>query len=216
MSLRDIVLTQKREKAKIISSLYVKRTYDSSAFSHQIIKVIIGPRRAGKSFFALHELFAISNNSPNNQKPSNSVNVPYAYLNFDDERLIKVENYDDILNQLLIQYPGAKILFLDEIQNLPNWEIWVNRLQRNGYHIVLTGSNSNLLSSELASTLTGRYIPIQIFPFSYSEYLNAITISESNDLTESEQSALFDEYIFTVGSQSDLVIIGMKSRPKPS
>ena len=65
-----------------------------------------------------------------------------------------------------------EFLLLDEIQNLPNWELWVNKLYRRGLNLVITGSNSKLLSSEMATSLTGRYIQIPVFPFSFMEFLH--------------------------------------------
>ena len=64
-------------------------------------------------------------------------------------------------------------VMLDEIQNLNNWELFVNKLKRRGYNLIITGSNSKLLSKEFASALTGRYIPIEIFPFNFREFLKA-------------------------------------------
>ena len=82
---------------------------------------------------------------------------------------------------------------LDEIQNLDKWELFVNRLKRQGYNLVITGSNSNLLSKELATHLTGRYSLINIFPFSFKEYLDA----QDRELTESEiKEKLFSYNIY--------------------
>ncbi|MDD5659043.1 MAG: ATP-binding protein [Actinomycetota bacterium] len=122
-----------------------------------LIKVITGPRRTGKSVAAFLLL-----------KEKN-----FAYLNFDDENLLKVKNYDEIVKAIFEVYSENKYLFFDEIQNLKNWEIFVNKLQRRGYNLVLTGSNAKLLSKELGTVLTGRYIPIEIFPFSFKEFLSA-------------------------------------------
>ena len=68
-------------------------------------------------------------------------------------------------------YDNPRHLLLDEIQNLPRWELFVNRLQRQGLRLILTGSNAHLLSSELATHLTGRHLPIILFPFSFAEAL---------------------------------------------
>ena len=80
---------------------------------------------------------------------------------------MEIENYNDIIETIKSLYNNPKLFFLDEIQNLPRWELFVNRLHRQGYNLVLTGSNSNLLSSELATHLTGRYISTIVFPFSF-------------------------------------------------
>ncbi|NUN10499.1 MAG: ATP-binding protein [Ignavibacteriaceae bacterium] len=122
-----------------------------------LINVIIGPRRAGKSFFALHSL----------------ADEKFGYANFDDEKLVGIENYDEITEAIDRIYASPEIILFDEIQNLPKWELFVNRLQRQGRKIVITGSNSNLLSGELATHLTGRNYPVYIFPFSYNELFSA-------------------------------------------
>lgn len=124
-----------------------------------LIKVVLGPRRAGKSIFSLHLL-----------KDKN-----FAYFNFDDEGLPDLEqfNYDELMRELGILYKETKYLLFDEIQNLPKWELFVNRLHREGYNLTITGSNSKLLSRELATALTGRHMPIEIMPFDYSEFLRA-------------------------------------------
>ena len=87
-------------------------------------------------------------------------------------KLAETKDYDDILNAISQAYGSPKYIFFDEIQNLPKWELFVNRLQRQGYNLVLSGSNSNLLSMELASHLTGRHIPITLLPFSFAEFLD--------------------------------------------
>lgn len=95
----------------------------------------------------------------------------FGYINFDDEKLIEAKDYDEIITSMSSLYGNPKTLFLDEIQNLPKWELFVNRLQRQGFNLVITGSNSHLLSKELATHLTGRHIQTIVFPFSFSEYL---------------------------------------------
>jgi predicted AAA+ superfamily ATPase len=103
-----------------------------------LISVVIGPRRAGKSFFTIH---------------SAGLSSGIGYVNFDEERLLRVENFDDILSAIRAVYSNPRTLLFDEIQNLSQWEIIVNRLHRDGYKLLLTGSNSRLLSSDLATQL---------------------------------------------------------------
>jgi len=123
-----------------------------------LIKVVLGPRRAGKSIFSLMLLR----------------NREFAYFNFDDES-VPEENFDCdlLLQELHAAYGKTKYILFDEIQNLPRWELFVNRLHREGYNLVLTGSNANLLSKELSTALTGRHIPIEILPFDFKEFLRA-------------------------------------------
>ena len=96
----------------------------------------------------------------------------YGYVDFDDEKLkaVTVEDLDDILKAVYVVYGEIQVLFLDEIQNVEGWELFVNRLLREGLHLLITGSNSKLLSSELATHLTGRHIATELFAFSFAEY----------------------------------------------
>lgn len=158
--MKDIVLQHKLEKTKLVSKEYVLREkldFARKFLDTDLIKVITGPRRAGKSVFSVLLL----------------KNKDFAYLNFDDENLLKVKNYDEILKAVFEVYPECRFILFDEIQNLQNWEAFVNKLQRRGYNLILTGSNAKLLSKELGTVLTGRYIPIEIFPFSFKEFLKA-------------------------------------------
>lgn len=158
--LSPIFRAQKCQYPHTALPAYIKReklNFAQKFLDTDLIKIITGPRRAGKSVFAFLLL----------------KNIKFAYINFADENLLKVKNYDEILNALFEVYPDAKIVFFDEIQNLNNWEIFVNKLQRRGYNIILTGSNAKLLSKELATNLTGRYINIEVLPFSFTEFLTA-------------------------------------------
>jgi len=187
MDIKDILLMQKRELSSKINELYIKRKYDAKKANSPLIKVITGPRRAGKSFFAIHYL------DENRSK--------FGYVNFDDERLINIENYDDIIAGLDQVYDKPKNLLLDEIQNLPNWELFVNRLSRQNYNIFVTGSNSNLLSKELASHLTGRHTLIPITTFSFKEYLEI----EEKELTSSEKKTKLEDYLIHGGYPEPIV-----------
>lgn len=124
-----------------------------------LAQIVVGVRRSGKSTMC-HKILM-------------QQNVSYAYANFDDERLygLKSEQLNDLLEALYIVYGDFKYLFLDEIQNVDAWHLFVNRLLRQGIRMLITGSNAKLLSSELSTHLTGRYIQIELFPFSFVEYL---------------------------------------------
>ena len=135
---------------------YLQRDYqvEAEAFlSSPLIKLITGPRRAGKSVLALLLL-----------KGKN-----FAYLNFDDEQLLENFNEDAVMQALLEVYPDFAYLLLDEIQNLEHWDVWVSKLYRRGYNLLITGSNAKLLSSEMGTVLTGRYLEIEVLPFSLTE-----------------------------------------------
>ena len=158
--INDIIQQHKLEKEKLLSKAYIAREQIPHAekfLNSELVKVITGPRRAGKSVFAFLLL----------------KDKDFAYINFEDENLLKIKNYDEIIQGIFEVYPDINRIFFDEIQDLPNWEIFVNKLHRRGYNLILTGSNANLLSKEMASALTGRYIPIEILPFSFKEFLLA-------------------------------------------
>ena len=182
-----MIVDRIRSQKKDLETLpvgYRKRSKELVLEPYSLITVIIGPRRAGKSTFVINAL---------RQKKA-------GYANFDDELLTTVQNYDDILAAIDLVYDRPDILFFDEIQNLPRWELFVNRLHRQGRKLVITGSNSNLLSGELATHLTGRYIPVNIFPFSFTEFLTGdpgtLTSHElTNNLTNYLQSGGFPEVV---------------------
>lgn len=168
--LKQAVLKQQHDVQRLLSLPYVERDQMVEAIKWldtDLIKVILGPRRAGKSVLALMLL----------------KDRPFAYVNFDDESMIGQEefDYDALMSALHGVYGETKTILFDEIQNLPKWEVFVNRLHRQGYNIILTGSNARLLSSELATALTGRHIPLEILPFSLSEFLRAKQFSVSAD-----------------------------------
>lgn len=124
------------------------------------IVVISGVRRCGKSTF-LNELRKIL--------PEKNY-----YLNFDDDRLMhfSVDDFQALLELFIMNFGEQKTCYFDEIQNVEGWERFVNRLYEAGYKIFITGSNAKMLSRELGTFLTGRYYRTEIFPFSFSEYLD--------------------------------------------
>ena len=159
---KNTVLKQKQEKERLLSLPYIERIKTKEAkkwLDSDLIKVVLGPRRAGKSVFSLMLL----------------KDRPFAYFNFDNETFsVKGRlDYDELLQELRVAYGETKTILFDEIQNLPKWELFVNRLHREGYNLVLTGSNARLLSRELSTALTGRHIPIELLPFNFKEYLRA-------------------------------------------
>jgi len=184
--IKDLLLLQKRELDSKLKEEYIHRQGIKLDLNNQLIKVIIGPRRAGKSFFSLHFL-----------KKENS----FGYINFDDEKLIETENYDELVSSMNAVYGNPKKLFLDEIQNLPKWELFVNRLQRQGLNLVLTGSNAHLLSKELATHLTGRHLQIIVLPFSFKEYLAL----DQRELTSYEIKEKLAEYLTYGGYPEPLI-----------
>ncbi|NBR71220.1 MAG: ATP-binding protein [Proteobacteria bacterium] len=156
---RDIVISQKAEWDLLTSRPYIPRSSARYPSSGNLVRVIIGPRRAGKSSYAVHLAKSESDRC--------------GYLNFDDERLTGAVDTEALLAAMDAVYDQPEVLLLDEIQNLPNWELWANRLQRGGRRLVITGSNAHLLGSELATHLTGRHLTIPLLPFSFPEFLAA-------------------------------------------
>ena len=149
------------------------------------ILLISGLRRAGKSFFS-HLLTG---------------NISNPFINFDDERLVGLETKDlnTILECFYELYHDFDYILFDEIQNIKGWELFVNRL-RNKYRIIITGSNANLLSSELATHLTGRFSAFTVFPLSFKEFLRFKSFKlQKNSLystkIKSDISSLFSEYL---------------------
>lgn len=156
--LQETILQQKVERNKLIQIDYQPRCYHEQVEKYlksNLMKLITGPRRAGKSVFSLLLLRG----------------KRFAYLNFDDDKLLKDFDEEHIMQVLKEVYSDYDYLLLDEPQNLPNWDLWVSKLYRRGYNLIITGSNSNLLSSEMASLLTGRYLSIEVLPFSLRETL---------------------------------------------
>ena len=170
--IKNILFQQQEERDSLLKHPYIERMdviVKAEYLSTGLVKLITGPRRAGKSVLALQLL----------------KNENFAYLNFDDDLLLKHFDEDAVIQALNELYPGYQYLLLDEIQNLPNWELWVNKLYRRGVNLVITGSNAKLLSREMATSLTGRYVQIAVYPFSFAEFLyfQKISIPEQETLT---------------------------------
>lgn len=186
-TLRDIVETQQRELELKRRERYIERDLRIPADVGNLVRVVVGPRRAGKSCLAMHLLQAEGGG---------------GYVNFDDERLLDVRNYDDVVHAVDAVYGRPQALLLDEVQNLPRWELLVNRLQRQGRRLIVTGSNSNLLGQELATHLTGRHLLFPLLPFSFRERLRLPAAAP----TESERKALLSDYSRTGGFPEPLLL----------
>ena len=157
--MKTIVAKQREERDKLLSMEYQERLSHAKAVIYRDskpIKLITGPRRAGKSVLALQMLSGKN----------------FAYLNFDDAALLEKFSEDAVEQALGEVYPGYEYMLLDEVQNLAGWSMWIERLYRNGVNMVITGSNANLLSDDLAAVLSGRYMEIRLFPFSAGEYMS--------------------------------------------
>ena len=150
-----------------------------------LAQVVIGVRRSGKSTMCYNVI----------RKSEKA----FAYVNFDDDRMMDCEAADlnNIYKVLLKLYGKVEYLFLDEIQNVEGWHLFVNRLLREEVHILLTGSNARLLSGELATHLTGRHTTIELYPFSFSAFCHWKEIDTTSKTTVAEAviRRAFDEYL---------------------
>jgi len=181
--LKDLILEQKAIFEKDIA--IVPRIISQNAISTPKITVITGIRRCGKSTL----LRQIAKQYEG-----------YHYVNFEDERLLDFthKDFNTLLEVFLELRPDAKTFFFDEIQNIDGWEKFCRRLFTEGYKLFVTGSNANLLSSEIATSLTGRNIRIELFPFSFKEYLafHDVKIKETYVTKERAQiSKLLEDYL---------------------
>jgi len=184
LQLRKIIIDQKEETLPIyIIERECFKEYSKQLTSSQV-KVITGVRRCGKSVLARQLLEG----------------KKFAYINFDDEKLfnISVDDLNDVLEIFYEVYKDFQYILMDEIQNIKGWELFVNRLQRQGFNIIITGSNSNLLSKELSTHLTGRHTILELFPFSFKEFLKYEKISYNKLLSSKDSGILkgkLEEYL---------------------
>lgn len=139
-----------------------------------VAQIVIGVRRCGKSTLC--------------QKVLKQSGVTFAYANFDDAVLASLKAVEmNLLMETLYQIYGAFThLFLDEVQNIDQWPLFVNRLLRQKIHLVLTGSNANLLSDDLSTHITGRYNEIHLHPFSFEDYCAAKKVDTKGLTTKAE------------------------------
>lgn len=202
--LKTIISRQNDQRKGLIDLPYIERTKTKKGqewMASDLIKVVLGPRRAGKSVFSLMLLKGKT----------------FAYFNFDDPALVgeKLDLYE-LVDELKLFYGDTKYLMFDEIQNLHGWELFANRLHREGYNVVLTGSNAKLLSKELATHLTGRHYPIEILPFDFKEFLRAknYELKPGSTPLAAERSRLFKllEQYMTRGGFPEVVLKDQQPR----
>jgi predicted AAA+ superfamily ATPase len=155
--------------------------------------IISGLRRVGKSTLLAQLAHRLGENQ-------------IYYVNFDDDRLIgfQAEDANDLYQMLIVLFGERKIFVIDEIQNIPGWDHFVRRFMDMGMKFFITGSNASLLSRELGTRLTGRYIPIELFPFSFQEFLHfkEYPVPDLKRRTTLDQARLhryLDEYLRSGG-----------------
>ena len=170
----------------------VERQIPAELIRAQEILVISGVRRCGKSVLL--------------QQIRNKHQEKDYYINFDDERLLnfQVEHFQ-LLHEVFIEMFGVqKTFYFDEIQNITGWERFVRRIYDSGNKVFLTGSNATMLSRELGTHLTGRFLRFELFPFSFQEFITYFgkKFPDASQMTTSERgdiSALFKDYLFSGG-----------------
>ncbi|MCD6227113.1 ATP-binding protein [Candidatus Micrarchaeota archaeon] len=158
------------------------------------IITVVGPRRAGKTYL----LYQIMNEK---MKVGKDI-TDFLYINFENERIsdIRKEQLNYILEGYNELYPDKKpILFFDEIQNIRGWDKFIRRLQEQRYTVYITGSNSNLLSREIATSLRGRAYSIELFPLSFKEFLvfRGVKLKENWEYGKLQHKVkkMFDDYV---------------------
>ena len=176
----------------------IKRDVEVPLFSDKIIS-LIGVRRCGKTSI-LYKMI---------EELRESIDIKnIVYINFEDDRLLgtTVNNLDDMIEGYYELYPQKRdekiYLFFDEVQNIPQWELFIRRIYDTlNVQIVITGSSSKLLSSEIATSLRGRTLTYEIFPFSFKEYLRfkniTVNLNSSKSLSFIKHS--FEEYLIYGG-----------------
>ena len=180
--MKTTILNQRAERDELMSRPYQQRhtKYDTNELLHNpLIKLITGPRRVGKSVFALLMLQGKN----------------FAYLNFDDSQLLEKWDEELVMSALDDVYPDYDFMLLDEVQNLPDWDLWISKLYRRGKNLIITGSNAKMLSSEMATVLTGRYLQIEMLPFSLDETMRWKNISPEREEQAAQAIVLADDYM---------------------
>jgi predicted AAA+ superfamily ATPase len=140
-----------------------------------LIKVLVGQRRVGKSYLLMQLKDLIKAQEPGTQ---------IVYINKEQNEFSFIKNSDDLFSYIKENAKGSGrvALFIDEIQDIESFEVTLRDLAtRENYDIYCTGSNANMLSSELATFLSGRYIEVKVFSLSYAEFLIFNEISDSVD-----------------------------------
>ncbi len=183
------------------NSNYVERELgfaDNGPQNDPFIRIITGIRRCGKSTL----MDKIRHSNPEN----------HFFINFDDNRLtgFTAEDFERMYESFYELYDTEKTWYFDEIQSIEGWEMFIRRLHNQGHKVYITGSNAGILSAELGTKLTGRYLQSELFPFSFSEYIHFKGVFPGeNDVYSSEKAIvlqkLFREYLISGGFPEFLI-----------
>lgn len=200
--LKEVLLDNRNEVSR---QKVIPRNFHFEDFGNY---VFIGIRRAGKSFLLYQRI--------QQMLAQGYTWDEMLYLNFEDERLIgmNAENLNTILEVHASISVKRPILFLDEIQNIEGWDKFARRLADNKYKVYITGSNAKMLGKDVATTLGGRYITINVYPYDFKEFLNVHEIhmtKQTLSATESraEVKRLFDNY-FNFGGFPEGALLNAK------
>lgn len=202
--LKQIIIDQKE---MYLDNPLISRNYD---LEENVNYCFVGIRRTGKSYMMYQQIHNLMNDGISSSQ--------IVYVNFEDERLLEI-GVDDLntILELGIEFSGSKgkpYLFLDEIQNVDGWEKFVRRVADMKYRINITGSNSKMLSKEIASTLGGRFMIVNVFPYSFKEYLSAnhienIMVDQIGTKKRADIVSQYEQYV-TYGAFPELVDIKNK------
>ena len=176
-----------RELPKTFERKFYDDKIDSYMDYDEVI-VIKGIRRSGKSTLMLNQMKRLIAKGVDKKE--------MLFVNLEDPRFINHLSLEllQTIKDVYLEYldPSSKpYIFLDEVQNIPNWEKWVNKeYELKTSHLLISGSNSSMLSSEIASTLSGRYLSVDVYPLSFKEYLSfkGITIKSKLDFVDKKIS----------------------------
>lgn len=202
--LKQIIIDQKE---MYFGNPLISRDYD---LEENVNYCFVGIRRTGKSYMMYQQIHNLMNDGISSSQ--------IVYVNFEDERLLEI-GVDDLntILELGIEFSGSKgkpYLFLDEIQNVDGWEKFVRRVADMKYRINITGSNSKMLSKEIASTLGRRFMIVNVFPYSFKEYLSAnhienVRLDQIGTKKRADIVSQYEQYV-TYGAFSELVDIKNK------
>lgn len=202
--LKQIIIDQKE---MYLGNPLISRDYD---LEENVNYCFVGIRRTGKSYMMYQQIHNLMNDGISSSQ--------IVYVNFEDERLLEI-SVDDLntILELGIEFSGSKgkpYLFLDEIQNVDGWEKFVRRVADMKYRINITGSNSKMLSKEIASTLGGRFMIVNVFPYSFKKYLSAnhienVRLDQIGTKKRADIVSQYEQYV-TYGAFPELVDIKNK------
>ncbi|MBR6066287.1 MAG: ATP-binding protein [Bacteroidales bacterium] len=200
---KDIIKQCIKDKRDEILSLdVVKRPFE---FEERANYVFVGLRRVGKSYMLYQRVLQLLGQGV---KINNIL-----FVNFEDERLSEITHNDlNLILEAHYEMNGSEtkpIIFFDEIQNVEHWDKFVRRLADAKYTVYVTGSNAKMLSSDVATTLGGRFLIYDVYPYTFSEYLNAVSVELSDQwqfstIEKSKVMAAFETY-FKFGGLPEMV-----------